>query len=147
MRKIGMALAALLSVCGPALAAEEEVATALIDTGPVPCDNQGRYNYWVNPFNFPVKVRSITMWMGLFTNAKADLGAWVINYQGMVARYAHDRYANPSTPGEVTYQYSPDYIKVPAHDQLAIGHLCTPVPGSSTNTHLWVLITYKGAYN
>lgn len=145
VRAVALGLAAVLGLAGGAHAKEEELITYLVDTGPVPCDNTARYNYWTNPFPFDLKIKSITMWMGLFEGAKADLGAWVLNHTGMVARYAHDRYANPSVPGEVTYNYQPDFIRLRQGDHLAVGHLCTKGASSlATQTHLWVLITYKG---
>ena len=141
MRKV-VAAAALLGMLGGAAQAKELIPVH-INTGQVPCDNTEQTIVWVNPHPYEIKIKSLSVWMGLVYGAKADQGLWVSNHRGIFARYANDRYNNPSDQNLNTWTYGYDYVGIPAGGTLEITHQCYLIPGFNFSpTHVLVTFLY-----
>jgi hypothetical protein len=135
--------AALALLSGNALAGGKELTPVHINTGQVPCDNGIRQIEWVNPHPYAVKIKSLSVWMGLIYSAKSDMGLWVENYKGVFARYANDRYDNPSDQNLNTWNYGEDWIAIPEGDTLTVNYQCYLIPGFTPSpTHVLVTFLY-----
>ena len=142
IRVVALAAALILSA-GSAFAGGKELTPVHINTGQVPCDNTVQVIEWVNPHPYTVKIKSISVWMGLIFGAKADQGLWVENYRGVFARYANDRYANPSDQNLNTWTFGEDWVAIPAGSSLVVNHQCYLIPGFPFSpTHVLVTFLY-----
>lgn len=118
----------------------------VLDTAPVPCDEQVHVIEWVNQDRRALHVTYVDLWLGADYGMRGDLGGILLREDApevytTLAYFGWDRYAEPTGPHQQTFNFTPHYILVQPGQRLMLGIACGPSQDKNAHAiaHLWYI--------
>lgn len=131
----------VLFLSTPVLAGD--LRSGSMDTGLFPCDLTSKDVYWFNE-GPAIKVKQVTVWLGLRINGKADMAVCVYRLTDgtILSCVGWDRYSNPTGLHQWTQNFAPDYINLETEDGLGLQASCSGLNSITKQGHVVVKFWY-----